>query len=187
MTVFDEEYERSMENRIGNWHDVVDEAGNGSLIAQLKSLTNGAGFNNVPTFTDIYERDLRNRIGNWHDTIDRDGNGSLCALIRLMISGYGNNSLGTYVVVSAVNHYTVKKGDGLVDIDCSAGGITQVIVTWDPTAPRQMVRFRKSDTDESHPIIITTDGTVGTELYRIETAKQVACYENTGTTLVQDY
>lgn len=71
-----------LDTRFGNWDDVVDEAGNGSLIAQFKQLVNPAQYDPTIHHGPEYGRDFRNRLGNFGDQLDATGTGPLIAQMK---------------------------------------------------------------------------------------------------------
>lgn len=74
-----ENTQRDFITRLGNWHDVVDGDGNGSLIAIFKDMNSIDGGGPEGEYFNNYMRSLENRIGNFEDLADIDGNGSLIA------------------------------------------------------------------------------------------------------------
>lgn len=74
-----ENTQRDFITRLGNWHDVVDDDGNGSLIAIFKDMNSIDGGGPEGEYFNNYMRSLENRIGNFEDLADVDGNGSLIA------------------------------------------------------------------------------------------------------------
>jgi hypothetical protein len=108
---------------LGNWNDLVDEQGNGSIIAILKSFILPLPPGGDPVNAEIYDRDLRSRIGNFTDVIDIDNNGSFIAQLRAHIATLQSLLVEANIVLPFVKNlredtdYIVVRGALMVRVD----------------------------------------------------------------------
>lgn len=119
---------RDIETRLGNWHDVVDGNGNGSLIAQMRVLNGNLGNGDVPAWPNEQARSLRNRLGNWNDVVDLHGNGSFSAQAKKLIqvfAGLAGISDQMTTLTTLVNTFNTRitaqeTHSGVVDAEITA-------------------------------------------------------------------
>src|SRR4051812_25727646 len=118
---------RSYLTLLGNWNDTLDEEGNGSVIAILKSFILPVSVDLIPTNPEVYDRDLRNRIGDFTDVIDADNNGSLIAQLKAFITTLKAALVDANIItpfvknLTAVADYVVEPGALVVRVDTTTG------------------------------------------------------------------
>lgn len=108
MTIIPDNTQRDLLTRVGNWHDVVDGNGNGSLIAQFRVLNGNIGIGANPQWPNLPDRDVRNRVGNWNDQVDLHGNGSFIAQCKQLVAvfaGLAGISAQMTALTTLVNTY----------------------------------------------------------------------------------
>jgi len=144
---------RSADNRLGNWHDLVDEAGNGSLIAQLKRLVPVVD-NDNPVDPEVPERDPRNRFGNWHDIVDEEGNGSVIAQMKRVAEVIGPIATGnqTFTFTDDGN-VVLTKATTLLILNKETPAETSVVL---PAVPDDNYRVKVKDGGKNSGIYAIT-------------------------------
>lgn len=139
MTIIPDNTQRDFLTRVGNWHDVVDGNGNGSLIAQFRVLNGNVGIGANPLWPDKPDRDVRNRVGNWNDQVDLHGNGSFIAQCKQLVAvfaGLAGISAQMTALTTLVNTFdgritAVETHNGVLDGEITTinNAITAVNVT----------------------------------------------------------